>query len=516
MTLPAKGNAISLSQVDIEIGKSANTLITLNDDAVRQLAGIASGTIGMDSLQGKSAAAPGVYAYLFNSSTHGIRLPANNILNLTTKDFTVEFWMKANTTQTTYSTITDSSSNNTGLGIALGANRGSTPGNLSFWCQDTSTVLQAQSATLLNDFWHHVACVKSANTGYIFIDGIKTANTTTGEWSTVSGASFSDGCIGRSRFGSAGNSDNNYIGYLSNFRVSNAALYTANFTVPAKVYSPEANTTLLVMRANTVADISNNRFAISPQTVYPNVTANIVPPIISTFYVTVATSTNDLDVSTFSKSLGWDGSAPLVVTINSGVVVSSTSVGAYAMTFSGTYPGDATLINNGTIIGRGGNGGNGVTGGGGGSGTSAGPALNANFVKINVTNNGIIAGGGGGGGAGGGGGRASKGGSTYGTGGGGGGGIGASVGGYSPYYPGSPGTTTSNGAGGSGYTPLGYSVGAAGGNGGSYGSAGGGGGYGYGFWYSSGGGAGGAAGACTYGGANITWTVVGGRYGTLG
>lgn len=54
MPLPASG-AISLSQVNTELGRSATASISMNDSAVRGLAGRGSGTISMSDLRGKSA-----------------------------------------------------------------------------------------------------------------------------------------------------------------------------------------------------------------------------------------------------------------------------------------------------------------------------------------------------------------------------------------------------------------------------------------------------------------------------
>ena len=54
MTLPASGNPISFSQVDVELGLSATAQISMNDTAVRTLFGVASGAIGMSSGLGKS------------------------------------------------------------------------------------------------------------------------------------------------------------------------------------------------------------------------------------------------------------------------------------------------------------------------------------------------------------------------------------------------------------------------------------------------------------------------------
>lgn len=53
MTLPT--GTISMSQVNTELGRSSTATISLNESAVRTLAGVASGAISMDNLRGKSA-----------------------------------------------------------------------------------------------------------------------------------------------------------------------------------------------------------------------------------------------------------------------------------------------------------------------------------------------------------------------------------------------------------------------------------------------------------------------------
>lgn len=254
----------------------------------------------------------------------------------------------------------------------------------------------------------------------------------------------------------------------------------------------------------------------------------------------IAANTYDYNIRTAAIAAGWNQVTPLkaTVVVNSGVYVGASSTGTYAISTGTSYPVGSvlTLINNGYILGAGGYGGsnsnyNTYPGSGGNGGT----ALNAS-TPINITNNGVIGGGGGGGGGAsgvqgsversggywmgdqwisagymtvqpnggsGGGGQGYQGGSGGWNGAGGDGPQGAA---------GGNGTVSSFGAGGAGGDAGGGYYGGTGGNGGTLGSAGYGGTGGWTGPYSSGG----AGGYCTSGNANITWSVTGTRYGTLG
>lgn len=76
MTLPSSG-AISLSQVNTELGYSSTATISLNDSAVRSLAGVSSGTISMSNLYGKSSRVS--ISYTFTSSTADASLNVTSI-----------------------------------------------------------------------------------------------------------------------------------------------------------------------------------------------------------------------------------------------------------------------------------------------------------------------------------------------------------------------------------------------------------------------------------------------------
>ena len=235
----------------------------------------------------------------------------------------------------------------------------------------------------------------------------------------------------------------------------------------------------------------------------------------SLFVFSITSNQTNANLATLATAAGWDGSAALEVTINSGVYITSNSTATPALTVSGSFPAGVTLTNNGTIIGMGGHGGNANSGAGGAGGTGL-----STTVALTLHNAGTIAGGGGGGGAG----RSVSSGNRGGGGGGGGGGQSSltnssggsrtSSWGYCGIIQsqnGAAGTISGAGAGGNrgrgGVDNYGcaYTYGVAGAAGGSWGANG-----------SSSSGSGGSGGACTSGASNITWSATGTRYGAIG
>jgi hypothetical protein len=232
------------------------------------------------------------------------------------------------------------------------------------------------------------------------------------------------------------------------------------------------------------------------------------------FLLTISANAVNMNLRNEAMNFGWDGSAPLVVVINSGVYIVSNNTAVPALTIDGTYPDGVKLTNNGWIIGMGGaGGGHSATGF---NGLPGGPGLKV-LSTVTIANNGSIAGGGGGGGkgstgdyydwSGGGGGGAGYGLGGTGLNGGGGAGQGAN---------GTAGTQLAGGTGGAGSGYGGYGgnrFGISGGNGGLLGSAGATGGV----WppaaaqYNSGG----AAGAAIIGDSLITWTSFGTLFGPI-
>jgi hypothetical protein len=236
---------------------------------------------------------------------------------------------------------------------------------------------------------------------------------------------------------------------------------------------------------------------------------------------TISANTSNYILNT-AKATGYSaGTTDMTLTINSGVFVSSSSTGSYALQVDTSWAaGDTvTIVNNGTIIGRGGDGGRGYVNSPALAGSGAGPALLVQRALIMNNLNRISGGGGGGGGGAFGYGNVGK--ATYtGSGGGGGGGIGNSSGGQGGFgaQGGGSGTLTSAGGGGAGQNGGSGVIGGSGGAGGSYGSSGSVGGN---ATVSSQGGASavpggaGAAGACIVGNSNITYINTGTRNGSI-
>ena len=242
------------------------------------------------------------------------------------------------------------------------------------------------------------------------------------------------------------------------------------------------------------------------------------------FAFTISSTQTNANLSSLATTAGWNGSSKVVVTINSGLYITSNSTSTPALTVSG-FPSGVKIINNGIIVGHGGNGGNGGSGYTPVDGSPGGNAGGAILVSspTEIENNNTIAGGGGGGGGGGAAYKYDAGYNVYTRYAGGGGRTGltntsgGSPGGYNVAVGGSSGGGGSVSSAGSGGAGSGYSYynRARGGDGGGWGSNGNAGQYGITFTATGNGGAGGSGGYAVSGNSNVTWLATGTRNGSL-
>ena len=109
---------------------------------------------------------------------------------------------------------------------------------------------------------------------------------------------------------------------------------------------------------------------------------------VSQFAFIISANTQEANLNTLATAAGWDGSAPVVATISSGVYLWSDDTANPGLLINIA---NCTISNNGNIIGK-----------GGGAGVAGGPAISVTEAGVVITNNSgaYIAGGGGGGGQG--------------------------------------------------------------------------------------------------------------------
>jgi hypothetical protein len=173
--------------------------------------------------------------------------------------FTVESWIYM-TANPTFNTIEIS-----GL-IGLDAQPANTTNYLSFgpissrqlrlyWYDGAQKTATGSTALNLNQ-WYHVACVINSNTIKFYVNGVEETLSGTTTLTNRSGT-ISNFSVGSNYYGA-------FSGYISNLRVTTAAVYSSAFTPPTEPLTAVTNTVLLTCQSNRFRDNSTNNFTITP------------------------------------------------------------------------------------------------------------------------------------------------------------------------------------------------------------------------------------------------------------
>ena len=162
----------------------------------------------------------------------------NSDFNLSTNDFTMEFWFNSRNVGSTlfpfaFAAPSVSASSDAGFYIRFNG------GVVNAQCfEGNNTIGACSTGSVSVDTWYHVAYVRSGSTFTIYLDGTSAATASSAE-----AVNFDAGW--NFNIGSAYTNTYHYNGYLSNLRIVNGtALYTSNFTVPNRLEAVE-NTVLL-------------------------------------------------------------------------------------------------------------------------------------------------------------------------------------------------------------------------------------------------------------------------------
>jgi hypothetical protein len=176
----------------------------------------------------------GVSSMYFDGTGDSIRFDNSPELNFGTGSFTVEFFMRTDSTQDPFSTMISRQTTAPGTGGSgnFGVSNFTSGGRLAW---DITGQPGLVSTSVVNTgTWRHIALVRDASSAYLFVDGVLEASTNS--WSAAAETTLQFGLVGRWQ----GNTltDNNYRGWIDELRITKgAALYKSSFTPPAEPQS---------------------------------------------------------------------------------------------------------------------------------------------------------------------------------------------------------------------------------------------------------------------------------------
>jgi hypothetical protein len=175
--------------------------------------------------------------YKFNSSSISVDgneyllSPFNPLEQLSTGDFTVEFWINAGASGT-YNQVIGTLVSAADTGCWRIGNRHNS-GNSVYFARGNGTGFdEAVYSVNVNDgSWHHVACVRISGVIYMYVDG--TARTLSSGSASISGTCSSSNAL---YIGYNGRDTSYLLGNLSDLRITRSARYTTNFTPPTRSF----------------------------------------------------------------------------------------------------------------------------------------------------------------------------------------------------------------------------------------------------------------------------------------
>jgi hypothetical protein len=164
-----------------------------------------------------------------------LSIPNSDEFNFGNGNFTIEAWIY-HTGTSSYQTI--ATCTNTAHSTYWQFRYFGGSGNFDFWVTgDTNGVTFNPGSQLTVNTWNHLAISRNGSSWYGFLNGTQVGATQT---NTFTMTDVDDAL----EIGGPGWLGQPFIGYIDEFRISNSARYTANFT-PA-VHTTDANTVLLL------------------------------------------------------------------------------------------------------------------------------------------------------------------------------------------------------------------------------------------------------------------------------
>jgi hypothetical protein len=157
----------------------------------------------------KSWTWPPTYSGLFNGTNQSLTISSTTAFNFGSGNFTIEFWLNTDNTQTG-NIINPNTSSSWGLLLSAG--------NVLNWnnAYNVTSLFTVSASSIRNSAWHHVALVRSSGTIYVYYDGVLQTSVAD---PTVYTSAASTWSIGNGNVGY-------YLNLLSNLRITTTAVTT--------------------------------------------------------------------------------------------------------------------------------------------------------------------------------------------------------------------------------------------------------------------------------------------------
>jgi hypothetical protein len=189
----------------------------------------ANGNAQIDTAQSKFGGA----SALFDGSGDSIDTAVGSNVAFGTDSFTVDFWLRLNSTAAVYTGLFEAGVFTNGILIQR------ITGGIDVWINGTKRLQPAWSPS--TGTWYHMALVRNGSTVALYVDGVSLASATDASNIDCTGS-------GTVRFGSSIHlTGQDLDGWLDEIRISNGvARWTTGFTPPSGAYTTDAFTTLLL------------------------------------------------------------------------------------------------------------------------------------------------------------------------------------------------------------------------------------------------------------------------------
>jgi hypothetical protein len=216
------------------------------------------------------------------NGTAGAYCTLNNAdYSLGTGDFTVETWMYCVDDSTySYANICSAPSN-PNFTVGFGGGGGSGARQLYVEYGGSATGIGNNMSGYLNR-WTHIAVVRQSGTVTAYQNGVSLGS--------ISKSASVGSTANLYLLRNTGDGGMDFRGYMSNYRITKAAVYSSNFTPSTAPFAPVSNTVLLAFQSNSFVDNSALRATVTPagtasiQAFSPFVPAYITPTTYSNYF----------------------------------------------------------------------------------------------------------------------------------------------------------------------------------------------------------------------------------------